>query len=209
MSAPGARRGRRVAARGAAPRRLGRLRARAARRGSAARRPCALRVPQPTRRRHGRAPLGRRRRDRAVSRRRSTRRRDARPGGAPTSRSATPSSRYRWLLSGGDVGYAVGERRRRRRARRPRRRRLPHAARRRRPGLAPALGRLRDLPRPLRDAPAPRRRRRRRWAVPKQWGELPTGRGCGQASTTFRRRPPRRRAAPRPRRARSARTRST
>ena len=47
------------------------------------------------RRRAGRAEAVHRRRDR-----------DRRRGGAPTSRSTAPVTRYRWLLSGGDVGYA-------------------------------------------------------------------------------------------------------
>ena len=93
-------------ARPAAPRRLGRVRARARPTSSAARRPsaCACRA--------GRgvdevaAALRPRRRAARPSRPSSTRRRRPRRGGARPSRSRNPVTRYRWLLAGGDVGYA-------------------------------------------------------------------------------------------------------
>ena len=94
-----------AAARRAAPRRLGRVRPRAARRarrqsGRAAAR--AARVVG----RHGRAALRRRRRAADRRRRWSTASRTARRGGARRSRSANPATRYRWLLAGGEIGWA-------------------------------------------------------------------------------------------------------
>ena len=112
---------------------------------------------------------------------------------------ANPISRYRWLLSGGDAGYAwvnalgttahevadaddfaiaVGDWR---------------------AGLAPRVGRLRDLPRPLRlvrrsppSGPTGRSR--------EPGTSCPTGRGRADAVRALRRRPARDRAAPRPHR---------
>ena len=74
--------------------------------GRARRRGRRPRCACPARRgRRGRAALRRATASRAVSRRRSTRRRRPTSGGARRSRSRT-RARYRWLLSGGDVGYA-------------------------------------------------------------------------------------------------------
>ncbi len=158
----------------AAPRRLGRLRARAA--GRARRRGGRPPARAARRRRRGRAPLRPRRRAARRPRRdrRGDRARDLVARAA--SRSGTPSTSYRWVLAGGETGYGwvngaglVG-------------------------GdvadaddfvlsLAPAgpdwhlrVGRLRDLPGPVRldraaASSAPE------WAIRRAWDEPPTGRG--------------------------------
>ena len=102
----------------------------------------------------------------------------------------TPSTRYRWLLTGGDTGYALAERPRRLERTRSPTRTTSSSSPARRPGLAPRLGRLRDLPRPLRDLRA-RRARRPTGRCRRAWDELPTGRGPADAARAVRRRPAR------------------
>ncbi len=93
----------------------------------------------------------------------------------------------------------VGQRPRPRRSRRPRRGRLPHDDRRAGPRLAPALGRVPDLPRPLRD----HGRRARAAAVGQNEavGRAADRPRLRQPVRLLRRRPAGRGAAPRPRRA--------
>ena len=87
-----------------------------------------------------------------------------------------PATPYRWLLSGGDYGYAwlngVGLQP----FGRPRRRRLRGDAGHGRPGVAPRVGRLRGLPGPLRVV-RPRRRRRPSGLCRGDGTSCPTGRG--------------------------------
>ena len=115
-----------------------------------------------------------------------------------------PSTRYRWLLSGGDGRLRLGERARRRRATTCRTRTTSCSPTRSgRPGLAPRLGRLRDLPRPLRVAAAspPRRRtgrcaaggtscRRAAGARRRTSSTAATSAGSRRGSTTSRRSAP-------------------
>ena len=120
-------------------------------------------------------------------------------GGGARSRSWNPVTRYRFLLSGGDVGYAwvnaLGL--------------TPHEVTdaddfavttgRPAPPLARRVGRLRDLPRPLRDV-APRRRGAAVGDPRARGTRCRPAAGKATPSELLRRRPPRRRAAPRPHR---------
>ena len=106
---------------------------------------------------------------------------------------------YRWLLAGGDAGYAWLNGRGPRAHRGRRRRRLPAGARSRRTGVAHELRRLRDLSRPF--------RLERGGARCAAVGRAPRlGRAARRpraehATRVVRRRPDGRRAAPRPHRA--------
>ena len=114
----------------------------AARRSSA----CACRGARPTRSRSATCGTA----SRAASRPRSTRRPRPRPGGARRFPVWNPATSYRWVLAGGELGYAWVNGLGPRAARPRRRRRLRAHARAARAGLAPRVGRLRDLPRPVR-----------------------------------------------------------
>ena len=125
--------------------------------------------------------------------------RHARPGGAPPSRHGTrrcatagcrDGSDYLWLNGTGSVAHDLA-----------RRRRLRPLARPRRPGLAPRLGRLRDLPRPLRSSGTrPTRPPIPRLGSPSRLGRTADRARPGHATRVVRRRPRRDRAAPRPHR---------
>ena len=106
---------------------------------------------------------------RAASRRRSTRRPTTDVWWRAEFPLANPVTRYRWLLSGGERRLRVGERARPHGARGRRRRRLRDHGRHVGPRLAPRLGRLPDLPRPLRVARVSTSRRPT-WAMPRALG---------------------------------------
>ena len=167
-----------------------------------------LRVPHGAAADRVRPPLRARRR---AAQRRGVRRRgdgDRRRGGAPSSRVANPVTRYRWLLAGGEAGYAWVNALGHDRARGRRRRRL--RAHRRGPGarLAP---RRRSSTRSSRTASPPPGSAVSRpdWAVPRAWDELPTGRGRTTPFELVRRRPAAGSSSTSTTSRRSARTRST
>ena len=144
-------------ARPSPPRRFGRLRARAPGR---ARRHCDRAAACSARHdgRRGRAPFRRRRR--AAERQGGPRRGDGDRRLVPRDlHDRQPVDALPLAALGRHGRVFLGQRPRCRPARRSRRRRLRAHDRSGRPGLAPRLGRLRDLPRPLRD-----QRRRRRGA---------------------------------------------
>ena len=113
----------RDAARRAAPRRLRPVRDRAPRPSSATPPSCACASRARERRRVSSCATSATA-SRAVSRRSSTRRPTTDVWWRAEFAVANPVTRYRWLLSGRDAGYALGERPRQRRARGRRRRRL-------------------------------------------------------------------------------------